>query len=1634
MIKSQKRKDRLKLGHGERFEQSLWSNDNRPHLIVDTRETAIRLLDVAWSPNDELVAASTKGGVKVWTLNPQSGMRTFRTEDTESAWAFSPDGRFLASGSSNGMLTVWEVISGNRLWSRRAHTRGILTLRFGPTSMTLVTVAYNGAVKIWNVSPAKLLRAIPARGKLLNSSAINEKTQLVALAGEGQLRFINTRTNSQQLRKIPDKVWIESAVFDRTGKTLATGDTDGIVQLLSVNASGPPRVFSNLFNDSKLNRGYTGPDPILSLAFGRQDSLLAGGTGGGRVAVWKAGSGSLVDSVQAHTSLVMGVAFSHDGRLLATCGGMDRIVKIWSVGQKLKELVTLIALGDDDWAAVTPDDRVDASSGGLEYLNWVSDSRAVPARMVEQPPDPTILPSLFSRSVRRRSPQGSSISLPKSSKPTNSADAGVPTPVLTVRTRPAHRVRSITWSPDDALVISGGEDGNIDIWNRATGRELRTIRGHDDAVTSLAFVGPDLLASGSRDGTLRVWNIRTGQLLQTFCVGLAGCAVLIPSVTNGLLICASYDGTIRWLDLAARARIHTERILLEEEGVTKLLNEMVIVSPDARTALRPYHRDQVAVFDLPSHRLEYEFESIDTPGGLTFRKNSKRFIVGGATTRQTITFGGGNAANTIPRPTKIHAVDMRQTKTGKLIESHLGHLGNVVALTINPQNDASFATGSLDGTARIWTENRNDEQLKIETPSDGVLALAYNRDGSLLATGEGNGPFDGRIGVWDTTSGKQMQSFERHIGDIHPVRFSPDGALLAAAGEDGIVWVWRLQVRMPPTQIKGHKNRVFSLAFSPDGAYIATASWDGTSRLLNTRTGELVRTLDSRENVKVWSVAFNPDGRTLATGCDDGSVRVWDLTSDNPIWTMERERAHNGAVLGLSFAPHSGLLATGGMDQKIVLSDVRTRKAIKVLEHDAAVFSLDFNSDGTVLASGDVDQNICLWDLKTYTVRQRLKGHFKPGHIEKGTSVRFDHDSRVMASGGTDGTIRLWDPAKGKQLAAIQGHAGPVASLAFNHDSTLLAAGSNDASASIWDVRDPMAPMKICNLYSFHDDSWAVIDNLGRFDAANGGDIPWLHWVIGLETVALSQLKERYFEPNLLPKLMGADSEPLRNVPSVTEVALYPDVEMLSIESNGEKARVRLTNRGGGIGRVVVSINGKEADADARGELRDPQAPVQDLSIDVRRHPFLKSGENVCEIRAYNADGYLVGRNLQWICVGPKKMRAAPKLWAVVAGISDYQGSALDLRFAAKDAADVATAVRVGATRLFGPDRVQVQLLVAPQCGDGESLRPTRQNLLQAFEEAKAAKSTDILLVYLAGHGVSYGDQEGDYYYLTADALTGNLVDPAVRQQTAISSRELTEWIRQVPALKQVVILDTCASGRFVEKLSECRTIPSSQARALERLKDRTGTYILAGSAADAVSYESSRYGQGLLTYSVLFGMRGAALRDDDCVDVARLFEYAADYVPRLAAGIGGIQRPLIASPKGGSSFPIGLLDQSDRERIPLAIIRPLILAVNLEEEATFYDTLDMTRAVNATLREASEGAQASTVFIDARDHPDAYQLRGRYLMNETHVTVRVKLFLRGELVAEFDLTGDRSGVDAFARELAKRTVSEVVKHFNSKP
>jgi len=127
--------------------------------------------------------------------------------------------------------------------------------------------------------------------------------------------------------------------------------------------------------------------------------------------------------------------------------------------------------------------------------------------------------------------------------------------------------------------------------------------------------------------------------------------------------------------------------------------------------------------------------------------------------------------------------------------------------------------------------------------------------------------------------------------------------------------------------------------------------------------------------------------------------------------------------------------------------------------------------------------------------------------------------------------------------------------------------------------------------------------------------------VVGNEPIALNQFKERYYDPGLLAKILGFNKEKLRDVQAFKNVALYPDIELRQPTAENPTLGIKLTSRGGGIGRVVVSLNGKELTRMPVEKTVIPDARTAELSMDLAGHPYLIPGEkNVIEVKAYNAE------------------------------------------------------------------------------------------------------------------------------------------------------------------------------------------------------------------------------------------------------------------------------------------------------------------------------------------------------------------------------------------------------------------------------
>jgi WD40 repeat protein/tRNA A-37 threonylcarbamoyl transferase component Bud32 len=278
-----------------------------------------------------------------------------------------------------------------------------------------------------------------------------------------------------------------------------------------------------------------------------------------------------------------------------------------------------------------------------------------------------------------------------------------------------------------------------------------------------------------------------------------------------------------------------------------------------------------------------------------------------------------------------------------------------------------------------------------------------------------------------------------HVGEVYCAQFSPDGKLLATAGQDHTVRLWDPATGEARGVLRGHDDDVNWVAFSPDGGTLASAGDDGAVKFWDLNT--LRETKQSlKAPMPVIGVAISPDGKILAAGLNDGTVRWWDLPSNRERPSF---RAHGCRFEFITFSPDGRTLATCA--ERARLWDVATGRLRQTLHSsDTKVNCVRFDQRGRVVVTAE--KGVQLWEPRT---GQRLMNVL--GCNRAVQSVAFSPDDRILAIASDDGTARLWDVKTRAMGDLLTGHAGRVWCVAFSPDGHLLATAGSDGTVRLWD-------------------------------------------------------------------------------------------------------------------------------------------------------------------------------------------------------------------------------------------------------------------------------------------------------------------------------------------------------------------------------------------------------------------------------------------------------------------------------------------------------------------------------------------------------------------------------------------------------
>ncbi len=412
---------------------------------------------VAFSPDGKRLASVNDRTVKVWdTTTGQETLTLKGHSGMVMGVAFSPDGKRLASASQDGMMKVWDAASGQELLTLKGHPWIINSVAFSPDGKRLASGSWDQTVKVWDVTRAQESLTLKGHTDEVYSVAFSPDGRWLASAGrDRKVKLWDASSGQETLTLKGHTGAVASVVFSPDGKRLASA-TGYFYDKLTKSKPGEVKVWDATSGQEILTlKGHA--RGVLSVAFSSDGKRLASASWDQTVKVWDAMSGQEMLTLKGHTNGVAGVAFSPDGKRLASAS-WDQTIKVWDTtsGQE-----TLALKGHTDRVssvAFSPDGkRLASSSIDGTVRVWDATSGQEMLRL--------------------------------------KGHIGV--------------VYGVAFSPDGKRLASVGDLGAVKVWDATRGQELLTLKGHSSEAWSVAF-SPDgkRLASASLDGTVKLWDAR----------------------------------------------------------------------------------------------------------------------------------------------------------------------------------------------------------------------------------------------------------------------------------------------------------------------------------------------------------------------------------------------------------------------------------------------------------------------------------------------------------------------------------------------------------------------------------------------------------------------------------------------------------------------------------------------------------------------------------------------------------------------------------------------------------------------------------------------------------------------------------------------------------------------------------------------------------------------------------------------------------------------------------------------------------------------------------------------------------------------------------------------------------------------
>jgi WD40 repeat protein len=523
-------------------------------------------------------------------------------------------------------------------------------------------------------------------------------------------------------------------------------------------------------------------------------------------------------------------------------------------------------------------------------------------------------------------------------------------------------------------------------------------------------------------------------------------------------------------------------------------------------------------------------------------------------------------------------------------------------------------------------------------------------------------------------------------------------------------------------------------------------------------------------------VTFSPDGQFILSGSYDNTIKLWEVSTGQEIRTFV---GHSHYVNAIALSPDSQFVLSGSADQTLKLWELATGQVNgSVKEQSIYVYSVTFSPNGQFALSGSAAQTLKLWDVSTGQAIRSFDGHSKDV-----ASVALSPDGQLALSGSWDGTIKLWEVSTGLEIRSFEDHSDWVNSVAFSPDGQFALSGSTDNTLKLWEIATGLA------IRSFDGHAGAVYSVAfapdGKFALSGSADNTLKLWEIatGLELRSFEghskDVQSIAFSPDGQFALSGSEDGTLKlwetglvNKPPTAAFTVSPTHGEAPLTINLDATDS--TDPDGTITQYHWSASDGQTTSGQKVTMTFENAGTYTINLVVTDEKGAQSThvqETVIVDELVHEIEPIPGQAI--IIAGPE-----PK-----DGLFKYSNEFTQRMY------------RLLKQRGYNDDKIHYLNVLAPDIEKPLDGRPEaeRQDYALFDPEAELADA-----FAQATAKLSVGEQFVFYLHAHAHPDAAYLVD------YELTASHLRDLLTSVPAgVQQIIILDTCYSGSFIDDLKE---------------------------------------------------------------------------------------------------------------------------------------------------------------------------------------------------------------------------------------